>query len=75
MKTDNKNKKGNSDIISGVFTQGKDKNNYIKVNEESGKRAAEPTPDRELPQSAVKSRDLFPESETGKGKKYPTMGV
>jgi hypothetical protein len=48
---------------------------YVKANEESGKTAAIPTPDNEIPLECVEGRDCFPDLGGDADKSSPTMGV
>ncbi len=48
---------------------------YIEANEESGKKAAIPTPESDLPKGCLDGRQCYLENEPNDGKSYPTLGV
>ena len=77
MKSNDKKRKHDNETVNArdVFTSSEDQREYLKANEESGKKAAKPTPAGELPPEVIERRKLFPEPEPDKGKQHPTMGV
>ncbi len=77
MKTNDKRRRAATETMNArdVFTTSEEQSGYLKANEKSGKKAAQPTAAGNLPDSVVERRKLFPAPEADKGKKHPTMGV